>query len=63
MTKVNFERTGLDHQLTCFVQHYADESLRLRPVAVVEAEYRRSVGQLYPAYEQAALHRPRRSGP
>ncbi|HMV17135.1 MAG TPA: quinoprotein relay system zinc metallohydrolase 1 [Zoogloea sp.] len=34
-----------------------------RRLAVVEAEYRRSVGQLYPAYEQAALHRPRRSGP
>ena len=34
-----------------------------RRLAVVETEYRRSVGQLYPAYEQAALHRPRRSGP
>mgnify|MGYP000488167811 CR=1 FL=1 len=41
----------------------AGVGLAHRRLAVVEAEYRRSVGQLYPAYEQAALHRPRRSGP
>ena len=31
-----------------------------RGLAVVDAEYRRSVGQLYPAYEQRALSRERR---
>ena len=58
----------LDHQL----RQAADDGLDMtevlalplpaefRGLAVVDAEYRRSVGQLYPAYEQRALSRERR---
>lgn len=48
---------GLDMTEVLAIQPPAE----FRRLAVVEAEYRRSVGQLYPAYEQQALSRSGRN--